>query len=38
MAYVNYGVVSPDLTLDVRMELSDEDSQRIVTYLMAATP
>jgi hypothetical protein len=38
MAYVNYGVVSPELTLDVRMELSDEDSQRIVTYLMAATP
>ena len=38
MAYVNYGVVSPDLTLDVRMELSDEDSQRVVTYLMAATP
>ena len=38
MAYVNYGVVSPDLTLDVRMELSDEDSQRVVTYLMSATP
>jgi hypothetical protein len=37
MAYVNYGVVSPELTLDVRMELSDEDSQRIVTYLMSAT-
>jgi hypothetical protein len=38
MSYVNYGVVSPDLTLDVRMELSDADSQRIVTYLIAATP
>ena len=38
MSYVNYGVVSPDLTLDVRMELSDADSQRIVTYLMSATP
>ena len=38
MAYVNYGVVSPDLTLDVRMELSDADSERVVTYLMAATP
>jgi hypothetical protein len=38
MSYVNYGVVSPDLTLDVRMELSDADSERIVTYLIAATP
>lgn len=38
MAIVNYGLVSPDLTLDVRMELSDADSQRVVTYLIAATP
>jgi hypothetical protein len=38
MAFVNYGVVSPDLTLTVQMELSDADSARIVEYLMAATP
>lgn len=38
MAIVNYGVVSPDLTLTVQMELSDADSARIVAYLMAATP
>ena len=38
MALVNYGVVSPNLTLTVQMELSDADSERIVAYLMAATP
>jgi hypothetical protein len=38
MALVNYGVVSPSLTLTVQMELSDADSERIVGYLMAATP
>ena len=38
MALVNYGVQSPDLTLSVQMELSDADSERIVQYLMAATP
>jgi hypothetical protein len=38
MAVVNYGVVSPTLTLNVQMELSDADSERIVQYLMAATP
>lgn len=38
MAIVNYGVISPTLTLDVQMELSDADSERVVAYLMAATP
>jgi hypothetical protein len=38
MALVHYGVVSPDLTLDVQMELSDADSARVVEYLIAATP
>ncbi len=38
MALVNYGVTSPDLTLNVQMELSDADSARVVEYLMAATP
>jgi hypothetical protein len=38
MALVHYGVQSPDLTLDVQMELSDADSARVVAYLMAATP
>jgi len=38
MALVNYGVVSPSLTLTVQMELSDADSERIVAYLMVATP
>ena len=38
MALVNYGVESPQLTLTVQMELSDDDSARIVAYLMAATP
>jgi hypothetical protein len=37
MALVNYGVQSPDLTLNVQMELSDADSARVVEYLMAAT-
>jgi hypothetical protein len=37
MAIVNYGVVSPSLTLTVQMELSDADSERIVAYLMQAT-
>ena len=38
MAIVTYGVTSPDLTLNVQMELSDADSARVVEYLMAATP
>jgi hypothetical protein len=38
MALVHYGVQSPDLTLDVQMELSDADSARVVEYLIAATP
>lgn len=38
MAKVHYGVISPDLTLDVEMELSDADSARVVEYLIAATP
>lgn len=38
MAIVTYGVQSPTLTLNVQMELSDADSERIVRYLMAATP
>jgi hypothetical protein len=38
MALVTYGVTSPDLTLNVQMELSDADSARVVEYLMAATP
>ena len=37
MSVVTYGVVSPNLTLDVKMELSDADSVRIVQYLMQAT-
>ena len=37
MAFVNYGVVSPTLTLMVQMELSDTDSARVVNYLMQAT-
>ena len=37
MAFVNYGVVSPTLTLTVQMELSDADSARVVNYLMKAT-
>lgn len=37
MAIVVYGVTSPQLTLNVQMELSDADSERIVQYLMAAT-
>lgn len=38
MALVTYSVTSPDLTLNVQMELSDADSARVVEYLMAATP
>jgi hypothetical protein len=38
MALVNYSVTSPSLTTAVEMELSDADSERIVAYLMAATP
>lgn len=38
MATVYYGVNSPSLTLDVTMELSDADSQRIMTYLVAGSP
>ena len=38
MAIIDYGVKSPNLTLDVEMELSDADSERVVAYLMAATP
>lgn len=38
MAFVNYGVTSPDLTLNVQMELSDADSTRMVEWLLAATP
>lgn len=38
MAFVNYGVVSPSLTLTVQMELSDTDSERMIAWLMAATP
>ena len=38
MALVHYGVTSPELTLDVQMELSDADSARVVEYLIAATP
>ncbi len=38
MAFVNYSVTSPDLTLAVQMELSDADSARMVAWLMADTP
>ena len=38
MAIIFYGVTSPDLNLDVKMELSDADSQRIMTYLVAGSP
>ena len=31
MAIIDYGVKSPNLTLDVEMELSDADSERVVT-------
>jgi hypothetical protein len=37
MSIVTYGVVSPQLTLDVKMELSDTDSARIVQYLIGGT-
>ena len=38
MAVVTYGVTSPQLTLNVQMELSDANSERIVNYLMNGTP
>lgn len=38
MAIIFYGVTSPDLNLDVQMSLSDADSQRIMTYLVAGSP
>lgn len=38
MANIYYGVTSPSLNLDVQMELSDADSQRIMTYLVAGSP
>ena len=38
MAIVNYSVTSPSLTTAVQMELSDADSERMIQWLMAATP
>ena len=38
MAIVNYSVTSPSLTTAVEMELSDTDSERMIAWLMAATP
>ena len=38
MAIVNYSVTSPSLTTAVQMELSDADSERMIAWLMAATP
>ena len=38
MATIFYGVTSPELNLDVKMSLSDADSQRIMTYLVAGSP
>jgi len=38
MATVNYSVTSPSLSTAVQMELSDADSERMVAWLMAATP
>ena len=38
MAIVNYSVTSPSLTTAVEMELSDADSERMIQWLMAATP
>lgn len=38
MAIVNYSVTSPSLTTAVQMELSDADSDRMIAWLMAATP
>lgn len=37
MAVVTYGVTSPELTLNIQMELTDADAQRIVAYLMATS-
>ena len=38
MATVNYSVTSPSLSTAVQMELSDADSERMIAWLMAATP
>ena len=38
MATVTYSVTSPSLSTAVQMELSDADSERMVAWLMAATP
>ena len=38
MATVNYSVTSPTLSTAVQMELSDADSERMIAWLMAATP
>ena len=38
MATVTYSVTSPSLSTAVQMELSDTDSERMIAWLMAATP
>lgn len=38
MATVNYSVTSPSLSTAVQMELSDADSERMIAWVMAATP
>lgn len=38
MATVTYSVTSPSLSTAVQMELSDTDSERVIQWLMAATP
>lgn len=38
MATVNYSVTSPSLSTAVQMELSDADSERMIAWIMAATP
>ena len=38
MAIVNYSVTSPSLSTAVEMELSDADSERMIAWIMAATP
>ena len=38
MATVTYSVTSPSLSTAVQMELSDTDSERMIQWLMAATP
>lgn len=38
MATVTYSVTSPSLSTAVQMELSDADSERVIAWLMAATP